>query len=98
MSGASWIGPTVEDTLAALRQEGHSAVVIQPIGFLCDHVEILYDIDIGFREFASAIGLQVVRPESLNGSSLLTAALDDLARQGFARLAAKTLSPPVAVP
>ena len=50
MSGATWIGPTVEDTLTALRQEGHTAVVIQPIGFLCDHVEILYDI-----ESASAI-------------------------------------------
>jgi ferrochelatase len=89
MSGATWIGPTVEDTLAALRQEGHSAVVIQPIGFLCDHVEILYDIDIGFRDFAAGIGLEVVRPQSLNDSPLLTAALDDLARKGLARLSAR---------
>jgi protoporphyrin/coproporphyrin ferrochelatase len=96
MSGATWIGPTVEDTLTALRQEGHSAVVIQPIGFLCDHVEILYDIDIGFRDFAAGIGLEVVRPQSLNESPLLTAALEDLARQGFARLAAQPLSSPVA--
>ena len=78
MSGASWIGPTVEDTLTALRQQGHTAVVIQPIGFLCDHVEILYDIDIGFREYAAHIGLEVVRPESLNSSPLLTAALKAL--------------------
>jgi ferrochelatase len=92
MSGATWIGPTVEDTLTALRQEGHSAVVIQPIGFLCDHVEILYDIDIGFRDFAAGIGLEVVRPQSLNDSPLLTAALEDLSRQGFARLAAKVRS------
>jgi len=92
MSGATWIGPTVEDTLAALRQEGHTAVVIQPIGFLCDHVEILYDIDIGFRDFAAGIGLEVVRPQSLNDAPLLTAALEQLARQGFARLAAKTHS------
>ena len=96
MSGATWIGPTVEDTLTALRQEGHSAVVIQPIGFLCDHVEILYDIDIGFRNFAAGIGLEVVRPQSLNDSPLLTAALEDLARQGFARLSAQPLSSPVA--
>ncbi len=98
MSGATWIGPTVEDTLTALRQEGHSAVVIQPIGFLCDHVEILYDIDIGFRDFAAGIGLEVVRPQSLNDSALLTAALQDLARKGFARLATKapSLSTPVA--
>jgi ferrochelatase len=98
MSGATWIGPTVEDTLTALRQEGHTAVVIQPIGFLCDHVEILYDIDIGFREFAAGIGLEVVRPQSLNESPLLTATLEDLARQGIARLAARSqaLSAPVA--
>ena len=98
MSGGTWIGPTVEDTLTALRQEGHSAVVIQPIGFLCDHVEILYDIDIGFRDFAAGIGLEVIRPQSLNDSALLTAALEDLARKGFARLAAKaaSLSTPVA--
>jgi protoporphyrin/coproporphyrin ferrochelatase len=96
MSGATWIGPTVEDTLTALRQEGHSTVVIDPIGFLCDHVEILYDIDIGFREFASRIGLEIIRPESLNDSSLLTAALVDLAQQGVARLAAKAA--PVTVP
>jgi ferrochelatase len=102
MSGAAWIGPTVEDTLSALRQEGHSAVVIQPIGFLCDHVEILYDIDIGFRDFAAGIGLEVVRPQSLNDSPLLTATLVDLARQGLARLTARpgahagTLSAPFA--
>jgi protoporphyrin/coproporphyrin ferrochelatase len=97
MSGASWIGPTVEDTLTALRQEGHTAVVIQPIGFLCDHVEILYDIDIAFRDFAAGIGLEVVRPQSLNDSPLLTATLEELARQGLARLSAKaSLSTPVA--
>jgi ferrochelatase len=50
-------------------------------------VEILYDIDIGFREFASKLGLRIERPDSLNNSPLLTSALADLARQGLARLA-----------
>jgi ferrochelatase len=86
MSGGPWIGPTVEDILTALHEEGHKAVVIQPIGFLCDHVEILYDIDIGFREFAAKMGMRIERPESLNESPLLTSALADLARQGLARL------------
>jgi protoporphyrin/coproporphyrin ferrochelatase len=98
MSGATWIGPTVEDTLTALRQEGHSAVVIHPIGFLCDHVEILYDIDIAFRDFGAGIGIEVVRPSSLNDSPLLTAALEDLARQGCARLAAKVHSEALSAP
>ena len=87
MSGGPWIGPTVEDTLAALQTEGVQKLVIQPIGFLCDHVEILYDIDIGFRQFAANLGMEVRRPESLNASPLLIAALADLAHRALARLA-----------
>ena len=54
VSGGPWIGPTVEETLKAIQDEGHVGVVMQPVGFLCDHVEILYDIDIAFRETAGA--------------------------------------------
>jgi protoporphyrin/coproporphyrin ferrochelatase len=90
MSGGPWIGPTVEDSLTTLRKAGHSAVIIQPIGFLCDHVEILYDIDIGFREFGARLGLRVERPESLNESPTLTCALADLAESALARLAARS--------
>jgi ferrochelatase len=90
MSGGPWIGPTVEDTLTALHQQGVRKVVIDPIGFLCDHVEILYDIDIGFREFANNLQMEMSRPESLNDSPLLTEALADLARKGLERLHAAT--------
>lgn len=86
MSGGPWIGPTVEDTLTALRKEGVQKLLIQPIGFLCDHVEILYDIDIGFRQFAGTLGMELRRPESLNASPLLIAALADLARTSLMRL------------
>ncbi len=75
IAGAPWIGPTVEDTLKALAEEGHKAVVIQPIGFLCDHVEILYDIDINFRAVAKELGMKLYRPESLNDSPTLIRAL-----------------------
>jgi len=84
MSGGPWLGPTVEDTLTALHAQGLASLVIQPIGFLCDHVEILYDIDVGFRQFAAGLGMTVRRPESLNNSRLLTLALADLARKGLA--------------
>jgi ferrochelatase len=84
MSGGPWLGPSVEDTLTALRQQGVTKLIIQPIGFLCDHVEILYDIDIGFRAFAANLGITVRRPASLNDSRLLTLALADLARRGLA--------------
>jgi len=78
MSGGPWIGPTVEDTLKAIKAEGHVGVVMQPVGFLCDHVEILYDIDIAFRRTASELGLKLWRAESLNDSPVLVEALVDV--------------------
>lgn len=86
MAGGPWIGPTVEDTLTALHEQGVRGVVLHTIGFLCDHVEILYDIDIAFREFAENLGMRLERPASLNDSPLLTAALVDLTSHGLARL------------
>ncbi|MGB7136375.1 MAG: ferrochelatase [Acidobacteriaceae bacterium] len=85
MSGGPWLGPTVEDTLSALRREGVTSLILQPIGFLCDHVEILYDIDVAFRNFAGNLGIVLRRPASLNESNLLTQALADLARQSLGR-------------
>ncbi|ADW70452.1 ferrochelatase [Granulicella tundricola] len=79
VAGGPWIGPTVEDTFKALVAEGHTAVVMQPIGFLCDHVEILYDIDIAFAETGRELGLKVSRAESLNASEPLIRALKTIA-------------------
>ena len=79
VAGGPWIGPTVEDTLRALKEQGAIGVVIQPVGFVCDHVEVLYDIDIAFHATADEIGLKLWRAESLNGSAVLTAALVSVA-------------------
>ena len=87
-SGGPWIGPTVESTLEALAASGVRTLMLQPIGFLCDHVEILYDVDILFREFAAKLNLRLERPESLNASATLARAIADLAQQGLARLKA----------
>jgi protoporphyrin/coproporphyrin ferrochelatase len=81
MTSDAWLGPTVESLLD--RFEG-TEVVIDPIGFVCDHVEVLYDIDIGFREYGAARGIAVHRPESLNGSPAYTAALAAVARRCLA--------------
>lgn len=80
MSGGAWLGPTVEDTILALRAKGHRGVFIQPIGFVCDHVEVLYDIDIGFRQFAGKQGMRLWRAESLNDSPAFLVAIADVAR------------------
>ncbi len=83
MSGNTWIGPTVEDMILRWKEKGHIGVFIQPVGFLCDHVEVLYDIDIGFKGFAAKRGMQLWRAESLNDSPMLIAALADLTRSRF---------------
>jgi ferrochelatase len=85
-SGGPWIGPSVEQTLESIAAGGVTSILLQPIGFLCDHVEILFDVDILFREFAVKLGMRLERPESLNASITLAHAVADLARQGLARL------------
>ena len=85
-SGGPWIGPTVEETLTAIAAEGVKNLLLQPIGFLCDHVEVLYDVDIAFKEYATRLGIRLERPESLNGSPKLAKAVAGLAKSGLARL------------
>jgi protoporphyrin/coproporphyrin ferrochelatase len=80
MSGSVWIGPTVEDAIRNLKTKGHRGVFLHPIGFVCDHVEVLYDIDIAFNKFAEKEGMRLWRAESLNGSKALTAALAEIVR------------------
>ena len=75
MTNDRWLGPTVESCLDRYAAEGVREVVVDPIGFVCDHVEVLYDIDILFREYAAARGISLRRPESLNDSPTFTAAL-----------------------
>jgi ferrochelatase len=89
-SGGPWIGPTVEETLASIAADGATSVLLQPIGFLCDHVEILFDVDILFRGFAAKLGIRLERPESLNASVTLARAVADLAGQGLKRLNGST--------
>jgi ferrochelatase len=85
-SGGPWLGPSVEETLDRMASEGVKALILQPIGFLCDHVEILFDVDILFREYAAQRGISLERPESLNASKTLARAVADLASQGLQRL------------
>jgi len=78
MSGGPWVGPTVEATILDLARGGHPGVFIQPIGFVCDHVEVLYDIDIAFKQFTEEEGLRLWRAESLNDSPRLISALAEI--------------------
>ncbi|ODT43488.1 MAG: ferrochelatase [Nitrospira sp. SCN 59-13] len=68
-SGEKWLGPSVEETLDDLAQAGHHHVLVAPIGFLCDHVETLYDIDIELTQLARTKGIQLERIPMLNASA-----------------------------
>jgi ferrochelatase len=56
-----WLGPDVSDHLRALRQEGAKNVVVAPIGFVSDHMEVVYDLDVEARKVADEMGLNMVR-------------------------------------
>ena len=64
-----------------LRVAGHTHVLIAPVQFLADHLEILYDIEIGAREQAEGVGIQFARTESLNTSPLFIKALAAVVQQ-----------------
>jgi ferrochelatase len=75
MTNEAWIGPTVQSFIDQLAAQGQRHVLLAPVGFVCDHVEILYDIDIAFREYGKTRGVIVRRSESLNDSPLFIQAL-----------------------
>ena len=70
-SGEKWLGPDVESILEELHRDGHRQVLIAPIGFISDHVEILYDVDIEFKRLARSKGMQLERIPMLNASMTL---------------------------
>jgi len=75
-----WLGPSVEDVLAELSRAGARRVLIVPIGFVCDHTEILFDIDQQAQSVARELGMELVRTESLNTSPRFIAAVAAIVR------------------
>ncbi len=73
-----WLGPQIGEVIAQLTQAGEKRLLVVPIGFVCDHVEVLYDIDIESRQLAERSGARLERSESLNTSPTFIAALADL--------------------
>jgi ferrochelatase len=75
MSGGEWLGPGVESALERLAGEGVKHVLFAPVGFLADHVEVLYDLDLEARGWAEAHGMTYARMASLNAGDGLVDAL-----------------------
>jgi len=70
-----WLGPDVRESLTDVAGHGAKDVIVCPIGFLGDHVEILYDLDVEAKAWAESLGLTLTRSESLNASPSLVDAL-----------------------
>lgn len=77
--GGAWLGPDVRETLTALAAAGHTEVAWAPFGFLADHVETLYDLDVEASAIARELSLSLVRIPALNLHPGLTAALGSVA-------------------
>ncbi|MDX1521918.1 MAG: ferrochelatase, partial [Anaerolineae bacterium] len=76
-TGEPWLGPQIEDVVVDLANNGYKHMLAAPIGFVCDHVEILYDIDIESKKIAEDHGLILQRIESMNSDPIFIEAVAD---------------------
>ncbi|HEY6222740.1 MAG TPA: ferrochelatase [Gemmatimonadales bacterium] len=79
-TGEPWLGPTAEAAVDVLAAEGHDTVLIVPIGFTCEHVEVLYDVDIELREHARQRGVRLERIEMVNDHPAMISGLAETVR------------------
>jgi len=82
MGGGEWLGPEILEELGRLMGEGHRDFLVVPVGFVSDHLEVLYDIDVECRRFAEAHGARLMRVESLNDSPTFIRALASIVEEG----------------
>jgi len=79
-----WLEPDVGDALRAIAHEGVEHVIVSPVGFVCDHVEVLYDLDVEVRRLAEELGLTFHRAAAANDHPRFVEMLADLVRVGSA--------------
>jgi len=80
-----WLGPAVDTEVERLVREGCLAILVAPIGFVCDHVEVLYDIDIELKQQAARLGARLERIELVNTAPEMIAGLAGLVRTAARR-------------
>jgi ferrochelatase len=76
-----WAGPDLGDHLGELAARGVRGVVVVPVGFVSDHVELLFDIDVRARRIADELGVRLERPPALNDDPVFVATLAELVRE-----------------
>jgi ferrochelatase len=77
-SGGQWLEPEVDDIVRELCDEGWKKLLVVPVGFVSDHVETLYDLDIVLRDQVEACGMSYLRTQALNDSPRFIEALADI--------------------
>jgi ferrochelatase len=82
-TGEPWLGPDLRDELRRLASEGVREVVVSPVGFVAEHLEVLYDIDIEAQAVARDLGIRLERPRSMNDDQRFITALADIAAAGL---------------
>jgi ferrochelatase len=80
-TGEPWLGPDILDELDSLKARGVESVFVCPIGFVSDHLEILWDLDVEARDRAAKLGLELERIESLNDDPAFIRGLAELCRE-----------------
>jgi ferrochelatase len=80
-TGEPWLGPDLVETVEELAAHGHRAILVSSVGFIADHLEIFYDIDIEAKERADALGIDLRRTPMLNADPRLAHALHALVAQ-----------------
>jgi ferrochelatase len=80
-TGVPWLGPQIEDFVVDFAAAGEQNLLVAPIGFIADHVEILYDIDIGVNEIARSCQVRLERTPMLNDSAALVGVLTALVNE-----------------
>ncbi|TMD20980.1 MAG: ferrochelatase, partial [Chloroflexi bacterium] len=76
-----WLGPDLVETIEELAAQGHRSILVASVGFIADHLEIFYDIDIEAKERADALGIELRRTPMLNADPRLAHALHALIAQ-----------------
>jgi ferrochelatase len=81
-----WLEPDVCEVIRQLAAKGVRDVVVAPIGFVCDHVEVLYDLDIEAKQVADAAGVQLVRASTVNDHAAFVRMLAEVVQHRMARM------------
>jgi ferrochelatase len=85
ISSEPWLGPDAGDVIKRLASEGKTHVLIAPIGFVCEHVEVLYDVDVVFKLEAEAHHIHLERIEMLGTHPAMIDGLAELVREKASR-------------